>query len=44
MVQAALAAEITARMGRDPGEIYTELTGKFGEPVYECVEAPATPQ
>ena len=38
-----LSAEITARMGRDPGEIYRELTRQFGEPVYDRVEAPATP-
>ncbi len=37
-----LAAEITARIGRDPGEIYRELTGDFGEPVYNRAEAPAT--
>ena len=37
-----LAAEITARIGRDPGEIYRELTGDFGEPVYDRAEAPAT--
>jgi phosphoglucomutase len=37
-----LAAEITARMGRDPGEIYRELTREFGDPVYDRVEAPAT--
>jgi phosphoglucomutase len=43
MVPALLAAEITARMGRDPGEIYHELTREFGEPVYDRVEAPATP-
>jgi len=42
MVPALLAAEITARMGRDPGEIYRELTREFGEPVYDRVEAPAT--
>jgi phosphoglucomutase len=30
-----LAAEITARMGRDPGEIYRELAREFGEPVYD---------
>ena len=30
-------------MGRDPGEIYGELTREFGEPVYDRVEAPATP-
>jgi phosphoglucomutase len=44
IVPALLAAEITARMGRDPGEIYHELTREFGEPVYDRVEAPATPQ
>ena len=43
IVPALLAAEITARMGRDPGEIYQELTSEFGEPVYDRVEAPATP-
>ncbi|MDD2541132.1 MAG: phosphoglucomutase (alpha-D-glucose-1,6-bisphosphate-dependent) [Desulfuromonadaceae bacterium] len=43
-VPALLAAEITARMGRDPGEIYRELTREFGEPVYDRVEAPATPE
>ena len=41
---ALLAAEITARMGRDPGEIYQELTREFGESVYTRVEAPATAQ
>jgi phosphoglucomutase len=43
MVPALLAAEITARMGRDPGEIYGSLTSELGEPVYDRVEAPATP-
>ncbi len=43
IVPALLAAEITARMGRDPGEIYGELTREFGEPRYDRVEAPATP-
>jgi len=42
-VPALLAAEITARMDRDPGEIYRELTREFGEPLYDRVEAPATP-
>jgi phosphoglucomutase len=41
---ALLSAEITARMGRDPGEIYRELTREFGEPVDDLVEAPATPE
>ena len=31
-------------MGRDPGEIYGELTHQFGAPVYDRVEAPATPE
>ncbi len=44
IVPALLSAEITARMGRDPGEIYRELAGEFGEPVYDRVEAPATPE
>jgi phosphoglucomutase len=39
-----LAAEMTARRGRDPGELYQELTGKFGNPVYKRVDAPATPE
>jgi phosphoglucomutase len=44
IIPALLAAEITAKMGRDPGEIYRELTVEFGEPVYDRVEAPATPE
>ena len=44
IVPALLSAEITARMGRDPGELYGELTREFGEPVYDRVEAPATPE
>jgi len=41
MAPALLAAEITARMGRDPGEVYRDLTREFGEPVYDRVEAKA---
>ena len=37
-----LAAEITAKTGRDPGEHYRALTEEFGEPVYERIDAPAT--
>ena len=44
IVSALLSAEITAKTGRDPGEIYRELTAEFGEPVYDRVEAPATPE
>jgi phosphoglucomutase len=43
IVPALLAAEITARMGRDPGELYGDLTREFGDPLYDRVEAPATP-
>lgn len=39
-----LAAEITAVMGKDPGEIYKEFEGKYGTAVYERMDAPATPQ
>jgi phosphoglucomutase len=39
-----LAAEITARTGRDPGELYAELEGRFGAPVYTRIDAPATPE
>jgi phosphoglucomutase len=39
-----LAAEITARTGRDPGEHYRELEREFGAPVYERIDAPATPR
>jgi len=42
-IPALLAAEMTAWRGRDPGEIYHELTQSLGEPVYDRVEAPATP-
>jgi len=42
IVPCLLAAEITARQGRDPGEIYRALTQELGDPVYERIEAPAT--
>src|SRR6201982_3282771 len=38
-----LAAEITARMGKDPGRFYTQLTTEFGTPYYTRIDAPATP-
>ncbi len=43
IIPCLLAAEITARTGRDPGELYQELTAEFGEPQYERIDAPATP-
>ena len=36
-----LAAEMTAKTGKDPGELYKDLTVRFGEPVYERIDAPA---
>ncbi|VAW44576.1 Phosphoglucomutase, partial [hydrothermal vent metagenome] len=37
-----LAAEITAVTGKDPGELYQELTQQFGNPIYRRIDAPAT--
>jgi phosphoglucomutase len=37
-----LAAEMMAKTGRDPGELYRELTKELGEPVYERIDAAAT--
>ena len=39
-----LAAEITARTGKDPGEHYRELTAEFGNPLYQRIDATATPE
>lgn len=39
-----LAAEMIARTGRDPSELYRDLTKELGEPVYERIDAPATPE
>jgi phosphoglucomutase len=39
-----LAAEITARTGRDPGEHFRDLTAEFGTPYYTRIDAPASPQ
>jgi len=39
-----LAAEITARTGKDPGEHYREITAEFGTPLYTRIDAPATPK
>ena len=44
LIAALLAAEITSRVGRDPGEIYRSLTQEFGDPVYERIDAPASAQ
>jgi phosphoglucomutase len=44
LVPSLLAAEITARTERDPGEHYRNLTAQFGDPQYERIDAPATPE
>ncbi|MDQ6891044.1 MAG: phosphoglucomutase (alpha-D-glucose-1,6-bisphosphate-dependent) [Bacteroidota bacterium] len=43
-VPALLSAEITAKMGSDPGKIYKVLTKEYGEPFYDRIEAKATPE
>ncbi|MES1190569.1 MAG: phosphoglucomutase (alpha-D-glucose-1,6-bisphosphate-dependent) [Steroidobacter sp.] len=43
LAPALLSAEITARMGVDPGEIYRQLTRELGEPLFERIDAAATP-
>jgi phosphoglucomutase len=44
IIMCLLAAEMLARTGKDPGEIYRGLTERYGAPVYERVDAPATPE
>jgi len=44
IVPALLAAEITARTGHDPAAIYRDFGHEFGEPVYERMDSPATPE
>jgi phosphoglucomutase len=44
LILGLLAAEITARTGKDPGVHYQELTTRFGTPFYTRIDAPATPE
>jgi phosphoglucomutase len=44
LIMGLLSAEITAKLGKDPGERYGELTRKFGNPVYERIDAAASPE
>ena len=44
LIMVLLAAEITARTGKDPGEHYRELTAEFGTPFYTRIDASATPE
>jgi phosphoglucomutase len=42
LIMCLLAAEMTARLGKDPGELYAELTDRYGAPVYRRVDTPAS--
>ena len=44
LIMNLLAAEITARIGRDPGELYRDLTAEFGAPLYTRIDAAASPE
>jgi phosphoglucomutase len=44
IIPCLLSAEMTACLGKDPGDVYRELTRDLGDPVYERIEAPATPE
>jgi phosphoglucomutase len=44
LIMDLLAAEITARTGKDPGEHYVDLTAEFGTAYYTRIDAPATPE
>jgi phosphoglucomutase len=44
IIAGLLAAEVTATRGKDPSELYDELTTEFGDPVFKRVDAPATPE
>lgn len=44
IILALLAAEMTAKLNKDPGSIYKALAKKFGSPVFERIDAPATPE
>ena len=42
LILGLLAAEMTAVTGRDPGELYTDLTTRYGNPIYQRIDAAAT--
>lgn len=44
LILGLLAAEMTAKVGKDPGEVYRELAGRFGESSYVRMDTPATPE
>jgi phosphoglucomutase len=44
LIACLLAAELTAKLGRNPAEVYAGLTDRFGAPAYRRIDAPATPE
>ena len=44
IIMGLLAVEMTARTGRDPGQLHEEMTTRFGNPAYRRIDAPATPE
>ena len=44
LIACLLAAELTARTGKNPSEVYAGLTDRFGAPAYKRIDAPATPE
>src|SRR4051794_38781559 len=44
IIACLLAAELTAKLGRNPAEVYAGLTSRFGSPAYRRIDAPATPE
>lgn len=42
LILGLLSAEITAKMQKDPGALYKDLTARYGDPVYERIDAPAS--
>ena len=42
LIMGLLAAEMTAVTGKDPGQLYRELTAKYGDPIYQRIDAEAT--
>jgi phosphoglucomutase len=44
IIACLLAAELTAKLGRNPAEVYAALTDRFGQPAYRRIDAPATPE
>ncbi|HYO42481.1 MAG TPA: hypothetical protein VES19_04715, partial [Candidatus Limnocylindrales bacterium] len=44
LIACLLAAELTAKLGQNPSQVYAGLTERFGSPAYKRIDAPATPE